>query len=320
MNSEMPLASVVCFTYNHEKYIRQALDGFIIQRCSFPIEIIVHDDASMDDTANIIREYSIKYPLIKAILQQENQYSKNKHFFEHIYTKETNGKYIAVCEGDDYWTDPLKLQKQIIFLEANLDYGMCYTRARCYIQKKNKFGGYRGLPFGTFDTLLLYNVIPTLTVVMRKDLLVKYYSEIKPQEQKWLLGDWPKWLWMAKNSKIKYENCVTSVYRKLPESASSSENLEKMEKFFRSCINIKEYFIKQYGVENGDTLEEIIFQKIWAIFSFACLFNKSELFDEVRKDIERVQKMHLRLLYMKLVMFCRPMRYLLVVFRKIKKY
>lgn len=108
-----PLVSICCITYNHENYIRNAIEGFLIQKTDFPFEIIIHDDASTDSTANIIKEYEKKFPdLIKPIYQIENQHSKGRKATP-IAFKAARGKYIALCEGDDYWIDPLKLQKQI---------------------------------------------------------------------------------------------------------------------------------------------------------------------------------------------------------------
>ncbi|MBE6647378.1 MAG: glycosyltransferase [Ruminococcaceae bacterium] len=114
--------TVYCAAYNHEKYIRQALEGFVMQKTNFDFEVLVHDDASTDGTASIIKEFELAYPdIIKPIYQTENQHSKG---VDRIYTwwlPITRGKYIAVCEGDDYWTDPLKLQKQYDYMEANPD-------------------------------------------------------------------------------------------------------------------------------------------------------------------------------------------------------
>ena len=130
-NNSLPLVSILCDTFNHEKYISQALDGFIMQQTSFPFEIIVHDDASTDNTAQIIREYELKYPdLFVPIYQTENQFSKPEvNIWTDITFPKARGKYIALCEGDDYWTDPLKLQKQVDFLEENPEYGMVHTDA-----------------------------------------------------------------------------------------------------------------------------------------------------------------------------------------------
>ena len=124
-----PLVSIICLTYNQAQYIRKTLEGFVMQKTNFPIEILIHDDASTDETADIIREYENKYPqIIKPIYQQENQYSKKVAIgATYIYPK-VKGKYIALCEGDDYWIDPLKLQKQVDFLESHLDYALVYTR------------------------------------------------------------------------------------------------------------------------------------------------------------------------------------------------
>lgn len=131
MSSPTPLVSICCITYNHEKFIRAALDGFLIQQTSFPIEIVIHDDASNDNTTSILREYQEKHPhLIKMILQTENQYSKRGFGFMSDLFAQSQGKYIALCEGDDYWTDPLKLQKQVDFLESNPDFAICFHKVK----------------------------------------------------------------------------------------------------------------------------------------------------------------------------------------------
>lgn len=127
-NDTKILVSIVCITYNHEAYIRQCLDGFMKQKTNFAFEVLIHDDASNDKTADIIREYEIKYPnIIRPIYQTENQYSKGISIGKTFLYPRAQGKYIAECEGDDYWTDPFKLQKQVDFLEANEDYGMIHT-------------------------------------------------------------------------------------------------------------------------------------------------------------------------------------------------
>lgn len=120
------MVTIRCMTYNHEPYIRQCLEGFVMQQTNFHFEAIVHDDASTDGTAAIIREYAEKYPdIIKPIYETENQYSKHDGSLDRIMDAHMRGKYIALCEGDDYWTDPLKLQKQVDLLEQYPECSMC---------------------------------------------------------------------------------------------------------------------------------------------------------------------------------------------------
>jgi glycosyltransferase involved in cell wall biosynthesis len=125
-----PLVSICCITYNHEKFISQAIDGFLMQKTSFPFEILIFDDASTDNTQNIIKKYANDNSYIRTFLQIENQWRKNKYGLTDFLFPMSRGKYIAICEGDDYWTDPYKLQKQVDFLEANLDYVICYHDAK----------------------------------------------------------------------------------------------------------------------------------------------------------------------------------------------
>lgn len=116
------MVSILCAVYNHENYLKQCLDGFIKQKTNFNYEVIVHDDASTDASVEIIRKYAEEYPeIIKPIYQKENQYSKGVKIFQFLYLK-AQGKYIAFCEGDDYWIDENKLQLQIDLLESHPEY------------------------------------------------------------------------------------------------------------------------------------------------------------------------------------------------------
>lgn len=124
-----PVLSIVCLAYNHAGFIKETLEGFLRQETDFPFEIIVHDDASTDATAAIICEYAARYPaVIKPIYQRENQYRLGVPFSTNLFAR-ARGKYIAYCEGDDYWTDPRKLQIQVDFLEQHRDYVMTYHDA-----------------------------------------------------------------------------------------------------------------------------------------------------------------------------------------------
>ncbi len=137
-NSSDILVSVCCITYNQEAYIRDALEGFVNQKTDFAYEVLIHDDASTDRTADIIREYAGRYPnLIFPILQTENQYSKGLTNVSGTFNfPRARGKYIAMCEGDDYWTDEHKLQKQVDYLEANPGCSLCFHSAKVEVQGK----------------------------------------------------------------------------------------------------------------------------------------------------------------------------------------
>jgi len=137
-NSDI-MVSIVCDAYNHEKYIADAMEGFVMQKTNFAFEILVHDDASTDHTADIIRDYEKRYPnLIKPIYETENQYSKQDGSLARIQFGRVKGKYIALCEGDDYWTDPLKLQKQFDAMEQNPQVDMCAHKAKKFDAKKKR--------------------------------------------------------------------------------------------------------------------------------------------------------------------------------------
>lgn len=133
------MVSIVCNAYNHEKYIAGALEGFVNQITNFAFEVLVHDDASTDKTAEIIREYEKRYPdLIKPIYETENQFSKKDGSLVRIQYGRAKGKYIAICEGDDYWTDPLKLQKQFDAMEKTPQVDMCAHKAKMINARTNR--------------------------------------------------------------------------------------------------------------------------------------------------------------------------------------
>lgn len=140
MDQNEVIVSVCCITYNHAPYIRQCLDGFMMQQTNFAFEVLIHDDASTDGTAEIIKEYEVKYPdIIKPIYEKENQWVKGRRGSAVFNFPRAKGKYIALCEGDDYWTDPLKLQKQVDFLESNPEFVLSTHYYYTYRQEQNSF-------------------------------------------------------------------------------------------------------------------------------------------------------------------------------------
>ncbi|MCL7743684.1 glycosyltransferase family 2 protein [Guyparkeria hydrothermalis] len=146
-DSDQVVVSISCATYNHEQYIGDALNGFLNQKTDFPFEVIVYDDCSSDRTAEIIKRYWGKYPqIIKPIFATENQYSQGVRVNPEIIFPHAKGRYIALCEGDDFWIDDVKLQRQKDFLDANPEYVVCYTDIQSFDENglvDKDFGGAR---------------------------------------------------------------------------------------------------------------------------------------------------------------------------------
>lgn len=180
-STNTPLVSICCITYNHHHYIRQCLNGFLMQKTNFAFEVIINDDCSTDGTTEILREYASKNPdIIKPIFQDENQYAKGvRGMFQHFVFPKAQGKYIAICEGDDYWTDPLKLQKQVDYLETHPNFSMCFHRVECLAEKgrekQDLFGYLTTKDYAAQDSndFLKKWLVPTCSIVMRGELLHK---------------------------------------------------------------------------------------------------------------------------------------------------
>lgn len=240
-----PLLSVCLITYNHAKYIRDAIQGIMMQQTQFPWELIVADDCSTDGTKEILEEYRERHPnLIKLILHKTNV-GAGQNWLELITTPKS--KYIAYCEGDDYWTDPLKLQKQVSLLECNDRYGMVYSRAMELNSSRPKYKGATvGAGFRDVHDLLWCNPIPSLTIVVRTQLYHEYIRQIQPQHRNWKMGDYPGWLWMAFNSQILFMSDITGMYRVSPDSASHSSDERRRFYFNLSSFEIAEYFALKY--------------------------------------------------------------------------
>lgn len=296
-DNSAPLVTIRCITYNHEKYIMQAIDGFLSQKTTFPFEVLVHDDASTDGTAVIIRKYEEKFPkIIKPIYQIENQYSKHDDTIVNILNSLTRGKYIAICEGDDYWIDENKLQMQVDFLENNPEYTMCYTKARQYVQSKQKF--FKKTIGGSFldfeDLLVNGNRVPTLTTVYRKDLLDKYQKEIQPNNKGWSMGDYPMWLYFAHESKVKFIDKVTAVYRVLENSASHNTDIEKVKKFNKNVVEIQDFFSDYYSVNcESKTDDEICF---YVYINFLTKEYNKDVAKKVRDCYRKLDSKNIKLL------------------------
>ena len=240
-----PLVSIRCTVYNHEPYLRQCLDGFVMQQTTFPFEAIVHDDASTDGSAAIIREYAEKYPdIIKPIYEAENQWGKGTISKIMDAAMHPNAKYIAICEGDDYWIDPMKLQKQVDFLEKNPSYNMVYTKYKEDHNGTVKNGSWNLLEGNCIKPYLLREgFIPTASVMYRSNFIFNYDY----RKMNFPLGDAPLWIQLMHDAPIKLLPDYTTTYRILDESASHSRKYINRVKFLIGALICRKFFADKYG-------------------------------------------------------------------------
>ena len=213
--SKTTLVSICCVTYNHENFIKDCIEGFIKQKTDFDYEILIHDDASTDYTTGIVREYEKKYPkLIKVIYQTENQFLKQNVLFNILFPM-AKGKYIALCEGDDYWTDPYKLQKQVDIIENNELCNYVFTNHSILDVSGNiSESNFKLNKIFNLHYLLEKQIIPpTLTLMFEKKAIInnKQWKELMT---KTFNGDWVLLFMLAQDSKMSLLNDNTAVYRR----------------------------------------------------------------------------------------------------------
>lgn len=262
MNEEV-LVSIYCLAYNHGRYIRDALEGFVRQKTTFRYEVIIHDDASQDDTAKIIEEYAQKYPdIIKPIIQVENMYSKGVDILRTFIKPKVQGKYIAICEGDDYWITSDKLQKQVDFLETHIDYSACVHNTIMRDMKKNK------------DKVMFANESNTLTLadVVRKGSQsyhtssVMYRAEYLFERPDYVdcirgIGDYPLSIYLISQGKIYYYADAMSLYRfNVAGSWTARRNRTITINMYKGIIKMLSEAQKVSEVDNQDLFEDTIKQ------------------------------------------------------------
>lgn len=223
-----PIVSICCTTYNHEPYIAEAINGFLMQETDFPFEILIRDDCSTDNTVEIVKQYYNQYPnLIKPVFEKENTYSKGVKPMPQLYQR-AKGKYIALCEGDDYWTDPLKLQKQVEFLKGSGEYVGVGHQSIIIDEFSNiKQNFYRqNIPeILTTKDFLEECPFQTATFLFQADIVKRY-----PVTIDYLSGDKIIMLLVSRFGLIKYMNIPMSHYRQHSEGMSSIVTFDMMKK------------------------------------------------------------------------------------------
>lgn len=271
------LVSVCCITYNHASYIRQCLEGFLMQKTTFPFEIIINDDCSTDGTTEIIKEYADKYPdLFVPIFHEENQYQKGVRgiYAKFVYPK-VRGKYIALCEGDDYWIDPLKLQKQVDFLEGHPDCSLCFHKSKVIslVAKGMDLYGHLRQGYYSAEQILKKWTIPTASVLC----LSKYLPYI-PNDKRFMYGDIVLFLTMATHGRVYCLGEEMSIYRRLSSGAIYSQ--QKSTSLYKRSIYHYIALAQHFPTLRKQTCLQII-----KLCAFYCRWRLKSLFGYYRNSI-----------------------------------
>ncbi|MDK9737728.1 glycosyltransferase [Vibrio sp. D404a] len=230
-NKDEVCVSIICATYNQENYIQDAIVGFLMQKTNFRFEIVIHDDASTDNTANIVKSYQKRYPdIIKPIFQKENQYSKGGFKPLRYASRFARSKYLALCEGDDFWVNKNKLQVQYDELESNPQVKMCFhpayelypngsiVKSAVYANKKRTFSTEEVIKIGG-------GFSPTASVFVRKDV----FGQLNELFQALVVGDYYNQILSSIPNGVIYLPVPMSVYRRLALNSFTNENTKDVE-------------------------------------------------------------------------------------------
>lgn len=306
------VVSILCHTFNHSSYIKIALDGFIMQKTDFDFEICIHDDASTDGTQSIIKQYEEKYPnLVKPIYQSVNQYSQGRSVFE-INRKRAQGKYIAICEGDDYWIDPNKLQKQVTLLEVDPEC-ICVGHA-CYIQNTRNPFARKTWRIGSEE-----RVLSMQEIIENRGSVFPFHSfmfrnvpiEIPEFFKHFKVGDVTRLMYFATKGNIYYCPKVMSVYRVGIDSSWTHRvrmNEMKIIEHYQSEIE----FFNQFNSYTNFQYENSINQVITRL-EYIMLIRKRD-FDTIKQ--EKYKQYLQKSLYSRLAMLTE--KYLPVMFNYLR--
>lgn len=275
MNGYKYMVAIHCFTYNQKRFIEKTIEGFVMQQTTFPTVTIIVDDASTDGESELLRQW-VEDNLVKdgdapvwevkphgriAIANYKN--NKQQTFVvlllsENLYGKETvklsyikkwldNSKYHALCEGDDYWTNPEKLQMQVDFLESHRDYVLCHTDFNLSDSGFRNHDVYQKPDDDYFEINVRSGIdIGTLTVLYRAEV----YNKIPKLwiGKGWPMGDYPMWIEMSHEGKLKFMPIVTACYRVMPDSASHG-TFEKEIRFANAAVEVRRFYADYYGVK-----------------------------------------------------------------------
>jgi glycosyltransferase involved in cell wall biosynthesis len=290
------LVSVMMITYNHAPYIAKGIEGVLQQKTNFPFELVIGEDCSTDGTREIVFEYQKKYPDIIRVITSDKNVGMIKNGSR--TQKACRGKYVAICEGDDYWHHPCKLQKQVDYMENHPECGLVHSDYDRYIVRSRKIvrNFNQTMNNKLADNLDICSIlraerylhITTCTALVRRDILSEI-SDSDPllyESGKFLIGDTPRWAEIAWRSKTHYVDESLSTYSVLEESASKSADPIKMLKFGKSNRELFLYLIQKYDLPEA---ERQYHTEYWCKYALELAFyqNDKDVAMEVRKKKRR---------------------------------
>lgn len=273
-HNQSPLVSIICISYNQDQYLAQTLDSFLMQKTNFSFEVIVHDDASVDNTRKILRGYVNKYPdIIKVIYAKSNRFSKKDYSFISELFKIAKGKYIAMCEGDDYWTDNNKLQLQVDYLEKYKSHAMCFHPISIKFENSKEDNLYPKKKYWkmmTLEDIIKENFIPTNSVMYRK----QDYSDLSTTT---LPSDWYLHAYHANFGSIGFINRNMAVYRR-NDNGVWWDSINNQKRFWltnhSSLIGLHEKFLTMF--EGKENIEAIVKNNIYFVIQNALIHSNIE--------------------------------------------
>lgn len=245
-----PLVSVCMTTYNHEPYLVEAIEGVLMQRAPFGVELVLGEDCSTDGTAVICRAYAERWPDRVRLVTGPCNVGWRANYRRTLAA--CRGRYVAFCDGDDRWTDPDKLRRQVERLESVPSCGMCFTRTVRYYPATGRREPYPSAPpadpYTAFGDLWRRWPVDNCSTLARRDLIEDYYAEVRPAEHpEWLTDDAPMWLWFAARHGICFLDAVTAEHRVLTGSVSHGADRGRRLAFNDSIWGIHLWFDARYG-------------------------------------------------------------------------
>jgi glycosyltransferase involved in cell wall biosynthesis len=280
--SAIPIVSVFCWVYNDKNYIRQCIDSILMQKTAFPVEIIIHDDASNDGTTAILLEYELKYPILfRNILQKVNQWSQGNSVMTPLFEK-PRGHYIALSHGDDYWTDPFKLQKQVEFLDEHEHVNLVASK---YNSEEGAFKHTDGLDDWKkieLNKLIWHNFIPTSSVCFRRFTCNARDANFMSKMQ---YGDFALYMILCNTGDFWINDYPQSYYRKHITGAFSSKSSEE------NCIGMTKAAI--------ETLNYLTLKELKREMLLVVIYRINELIEvyRIKPDFIMQNKMRLKRFY-----------------------